>query len=291
MKLGDICPAECFENAGGFEIPPPGCDALGLKFASECGRDYFAVLLRNQEIAWPAEFDPRVAIVGLSPASNQISAFVRSYARTRNYGAASVEGAFAELAPDIIRMMQGLGLSEKLSMTFTSRSLDRHPEVLVTSLVACASLTTEGKSDDFDPGIYPAAVRCITKRFVPEILNPRFHNLRVVLILGSKGWKAVHQLKTSPELSVAEAIRRNGKLLLNLPHPSGQNGEYVKLASMTHAQFPKAQDYVRECWSEYATRPPRPGRRKQSEDEYKAKRLSYWSTVKQLRDQIAELEI
>jgi hypothetical protein len=292
MKLGDLCPAPCFVTASAFEVPAPGCSPAHLKFASELGRDYYAVLLRNHDTSRVPGLNPRVAVVGLSPAGNQIREFRDTYAATKDYATASIAGAFAGLAKDIIAMIKGLGIAEKLDLAFQKTdSLARHPDIYVTSLVACASLTDTGSSDDFDPNRFPAARRCMTERFVGEMLNPAFSRLSHVLVLGAKGWSAIQTARTSNNKTVTEELRSRGKIVLNLPHPSGQNQEYVKLASLPAEQVPSCDSYVLERWLEYAQKPPRPGREKESEVKYKAKRATVWSNINVLRRDVARVGI
>jgi hypothetical protein len=291
MKLGDLCSAPCFAHAPDFVIPEPKCSSADLKFAREDGRDYYAVLLSNHDLSRQTTLSPRIAIVGLSPAGNQIGEFTAAYRRTGNYASASVAGGFAGLAPAIIKMLKGLGAAEKLSLSFPdSTSLAHHREVYCTSLIACASLTSDGSSDDFDPSLFPAARRCITERFVAEITNPAFNELSHIFILGTKGWAAVETIPLKNGKTVLQYLRSLGKVVLNLPHPSGQNQEYVKLASLAEEDMPTLDEYLTRRWREYAAKPPRKGRAKESEASYKAKRATVWHTVNQLRKQFAHLE-
>ena len=289
MKLCDICAAPCFPTAGNFELPPPGATRDGLKFATEQDRDFYAVLLNNHPPMHRSTLNPKVAVVGLSPAGNQIDEFVAAYSRSGDYGVASVAGAFAGLAGSIIAMMQGLGLSEKLGVSFPPSTLARHPDVYVTSLVACATLDTAGGSDAFNPLKYGSASRCIADRFLDEMLAPSFNNLRAVLILGSDGWQAVNSWRLPSGHTVAERLRSAGKLVAPLPHPSGQNGEYVALASFTPQEFPTCEAYVTSCWEKYKNKPPRKGRAKQTERLYTNKRRTAWLTVDELRRQVSQL--
>lgn len=288
MKLAAICPAPCFSTAPTFDIPSPGCNRDQLRFAQD-GRDYYAVLLRNHDLTAP-KLDPRVAVVGLSPAGNQISEFVDVYRTSGDYAAASIAGAFAGLSRDIIAMINGLGLADRLGLHFSDpSSLARHPDVYATSLVACASLTPDGSSDDFDPKLYQGARRCMTERFVSEMLNPAFSRLSHVLVLGSKAWSAINNTRTLGYKTIIEELRNRGMIVLNLPHPSGQNREYVKLASLPAEQMPSLAGYVTERWIEYERKPPRPGRGKEPEDKYRAKRATVWRTVNELRQDITNL--
>lgn len=289
MRLCDVCSAPCFPGASNFELPPPGTSRSGLKFATEGDRDFYAVLLNNHPPQLRGTLNPKVAIVGLSPGGNQIDEFVAAYSQSRDYGVASVAGAFAGLAGSIIAMMQGLGLSAKLGLSFPASTLARHPDAYVTSLVACATLDTAGGSNAFDPLRYRSATRCIGERFVKEMLAPGFKELRAILILGSNGWKAVSSLRLSSGKTVVETLRSAGKLVMPLPHPSGQNGEYVALASFRPEEFPSCAAYVAGCWEGYKDQPPRKGRAKQSERIYKDKRKTAWLAVDSLRQQISLL--
>lgn len=290
MKLGDICSAPCLSGAFGFEIPVPGCGRKQLQFGNSEGRDYYAVLLRNHDLQRTAEINPRVAIVGLSPAATQIDEFVSAYRQSGDYADAAIKGAFAGLSREIIAMMNGLGLSSRLDLALTERtSFAHHPDIYVTSLVACATLTTTGSSTDFDPSSFEAARRCVGKRFVAEMLNPRFDRLSHVLILGSKGWNAISNVRTPDGQTVLKALEDAGKTVLNIPHPSGANREYVNLASLSANQAPSLADYCDSMWSEYQLKPAKPGRGKQSETAYKAKRRTIWQAVDRLRSYATKL--
>lgn len=289
MKLGDICPAPCLPSAHSFEIPKPGATASQLRFGRDGDRDFYAVLLNNHDPRH-VPMEARVAIVGLSPAANQISAFVEAYRRTGDYGAASTSGAFAGLSRDIIGMFRGIGLADKLRLTFPRCTLADDPDIHVTSLVACASLSVAGSSDAFSPERTPAASRCIAVRFVGEMLDPRFHRLSTIVVLGNDGWRAIECIRTADGVSVLQRLRKAGKTVLNLPHPSGQNQEYVKLASLAASVFPTLDDYAAGKWRDYAFKPARPGRGKESEQAYKNKRASYWRAVDALRRQVVAME-
>lgn len=289
MRLCELCPAPCFPGAADFELPAPGTARDALKFATEGDRDFFAVLLNNHPPQLRGTLNPKVAIVGLSPAGNQIDEFVTAYSRSREYGEASVAGAFARLAGAIIAMMHGLGLSEKLNLSFPTSTLARHPDVYVTSLVACATLDSSGSSDAFDPLRYRGAIHCILNRFVDEMLTPGFSKLQVILILGAHGWKAVNGLKMPSGRTIVETLRSSGKFVMSLPHPSGQNREYVSLASLRQEEFPSCDAYAESCWERYKPLPPRKGRSKQPEHFYKKKRMTAWLTINDLRRQISQL--
>jgi hypothetical protein len=223
----------------------------------------------------------------LSPAGNQIAEFLHGYLRTGDYGKASVAGAFAGLAGSIIAMFTGLGLTAKLGLHFPRPdSLAGHPDIFGTSLVACATLDTSGGSDAFDPRRSAAASRCITLRLPTELTNPAFDRLSHVVVLGREAWTALDSLRMADGMSVLGHLRSIGKQVINLPHPSGQNGEFVALASLPASRVPSIDAYVAEKWEEYRQKPPRPGRVKEPEAKYKAKRRAVWQAVKTIRNEI-----
>ncbi|RWP41583.1 MAG: hypothetical protein EOR04_14450 [Mesorhizobium sp.] len=290
MKLGDICPAPCFERAAEFDVPGPGCVAARLKFEDD-GRQFFSVLLSNHDRRDP-NLSPKMAVVGLSPAGTQISEFVTSYAQTGSYVEASIRGAFAGLAADIIAMFRGVGLAMKLGLKFPhSGSLARHPDVYVTSLVGCATLDAKGGSDDFDPAAFAGTRRCVVDRFLNEMLDPRFSRLQVVVFLGTKARDAVTNLQGRDGKSILQTLEAAGKRMLFFPHPSPQNIEYVRLASLPLDEMASEAVYLSERWHEYRMKPARNGRRKQSELEYKAKRRAVWNAIFELRWQVAKLQV
>lgn len=289
MKLGDICPAPCFVTAADFVIPRPGCERDQLEFEHKDGRRFYAIPLRNHPAA--SSINPRIAIVGLSPAGNQIEDFLTSYRATGSYELALINAAFAGLASDIIGMFKGIGLAQQMGLKFPRvDSLAGHPEIYATSLVACASLTSNYSSDDFEPAAHEGAHRCASHRFLAEVLNPSFSRLSHVFILGKEGWAAVRNVRTDAGFTILETLRKAGKTVLNLPHPSGQNREYVQLASLSSDKFPTLEQYVSERWAEYALQPPRRARTKQSEAVYRKKRATYWITINELRKSVAQMD-
>ena len=67
--------------------------------------------------------------------------------------------------------------------------------------------------------------------------STKFGRLSHIIIFG-KGWAAAENLQLANGHSVLGHLRSCGKVVLNLPHPSGQNGEYVALASLSPSEFP-----------------------------------------------------
>jgi hypothetical protein len=279
----------------GIRYPCAGVSDTQLKFDGELGRDgktsrdYFAVLLRNHDISCTPGLNPRIAIVGLSPASTQIGEFRDEYKVTKDYAAASIAGAFAGLHKNIIAMLKGLGIAEKLNIEFlpNPNSLAKNPDIFGTSLVACASLRSDGNTRDFKVANFPAACRCITKRFVDEILNSDFKRLSHIFILGVEGWNAVNLLKMVGDITVLEHLQKHGKTVIMLPHPAGGNGEYIKLASFAARDMPDVKSYQEKMWQEYLIGKTKSGKPPEPEAIYKHRRKTIWENVDRLREDIA----
>lgn len=288
MQLCDICPAPCFPGAGSSNIPEPGASSSQFRFARDRDRDFYAVLLNNHPPTRCMHVNPRVAILGLSPAGTQMSKFARAFRQHRDYGRASVEAAFSGgLDGDIIRMMHGLGLTPKLGVSFPRMSLAEHRDIWVTSVVACATLKDGCDSATWDPLQYEAAKRCISKRLVPELLNPAWTRLKAVLVLGNHGWNTLTKLVMPDGGSALDSLQRAGKLVLRMPHPSGSNGELVALAKKTAAEFPSKEAFLARKLAEYRGKPA--ADRKQSEAEYLGRRETVWTNVSDLRRQIERM--
>lgn len=283
MKLSELCHAPCYLSAPNFLVPAPGANKERFVFAEEAGRKFYAILPRNHEQKTESSFNPVVAVVGLSPAKTQIDSFVDEYRQSTSYDTAARYCSFRGLSKDIIEMFDGLGVSKKLGLQFVRRdTLDGHPDVWTTSLVKCASLTSTDQSSDFDPSHFKIARTCMTERFVPELLNPQFSKLQYIFILGKKGWAAIDKVERAGR-TIRQQLLDAGKSVLNLPHPSGENGEYVALTKLPGSQFPSCEEYVERRWQTYRKEPPRKGRAKQSESSYKQKRRTTWMAVANLR--------
>jgi hypothetical protein len=79
------------------------------------------------------------------------------------------------------------------------------------------------------------------------MLAPGFRGLRAILVLGGDGWNAVNGLRLLSGRTVLETLGSAGKLVINLPHPSGQNAEYVALASLRPEELLSCEEYVKSA--------------------------------------------
>jgi hypothetical protein len=140
-------------------------------------------------------------------------------------------------------MLNGLGLAEKLKLAFPRSTLANHPDIYVTSLIACASLESSGSSDAFDPARYSMATRCVGDRFVCEMLSSQFDRLRVILILGTHGWTAIQSIRCGSGGTVLQRLRPAGKLV-----------RWVGVAEPR--EFPTLDEYAARRWNEYRARHP-----------------------------------
>ncbi len=279
-----ICAMPCLDAPRAITVPAPGSNASTFAFHRDGDRELYLVMPRNHPTHPSPTFNPKIMLVGLSPARTQIEGFLGEYRRTGDYDAAARWAAFRGLEDDIVGMLRGLGAERFLGLSLENvKTFAGHPDILTNSLVKCASLKEGGSSDDFDPTLYPSNVRCITHRFLAETTNPQFTRLSHIFVFGDKAQRALKAIRVAGGHSAWESLGEEGRRVVGFPHPSGQNGEYVALAKLPHREFPSQDSYAETMWREYAARPPRRGRAKQGDTEYKAKRRSYWGKVAKLR--------
>lgn len=290
LRSTDLCSMPCLSQPRSFPVPPPGARREAFAFHQDRDRRLFIIMPRNHPAALPADFNPRVMLVGLSPARNQIEGFLKKYGETKNYDEAALWASFRGLEQDIVGMFVGLGIDRSLGLQVAGcTSFSGHPDILTNSLVKCASLTLAGSSDDFNPQKYPSNVRCITLRFFTEATHPQFTRLSHIFVFGEKARLALQKIPMPNGMSVSRALEERGLKVIFLPHPSGQNGEYVRLAKLPPGQFPSEEAYAEMKWRRYVAKPPRSGRKKQGELEYKNKRKAYWREVADLRVQFSSM--
>lgn len=279
-----LCEMPCLNTPTNFKVPPPGANQRAFMFHRDGNRELFLIMPRNHSTHPIPSFNPKIALVGLSPAGTQIQGFLDRYSQTGDYDAAARWASFRGLEKDIVGMLSGLGAEKFLGLSISGiTSFSGHPDILTNSLVKCASLAVSGSSDDFDPTAYQSNIRCITHRFFGEITNPQFTRLSHVFVFGDKAHRALKSITLPDGRNVWRALEDSGRQIIGLPHPSGQNGEYVALTKLPSNQFPDQDVYAETKWNEYAAKPPRKQREKQAESAYKAKRRTYWAEVSKLR--------
>lgn len=284
MNSTDLCSMPCVAGKN-FIIPTQGaCRAEDLRFHVDGDRALFCAMIGNTQVSVAPPSTCKVAIVGLSPADTQLRRFTEKYNRGTSYEEAALEAAFEGLERDLVRMMNGIGVSRKLGLHPLSESIDlnRSGHFLTTSLIKCASLTVSGSSSDFDPWKYESNVRCITERFVPEMLA---HNsIEHILVLGSKAQKALCQKVQISGMSVHDYLCARGKKISYLPHPSGANRESVDLASLDRYDFPAMQQYQDRMWAKYKISQHEKGKKLGNEATYKSTRASRWEAIARIRN-------
>lgn len=283
MNSTDLCSMPCVSGKN-FSIPAQGaCRAEDLRFHVDDDRALFCAMIGNTQVTAPPPSTCKVAIVGLSPADTQLRRFTEKYNRGASYEEAALEAAFEGLERDLVRMMNGLGVARKLGLHPLPEAIDlnRSGYFLTTSLIKCASLTVSGSSSDFDPWKYESNVRCITDRFVPEMLA---HNsIEYLLILGRKAEQALRKKIKISGISVHDYLSERGKKMLYLPHPSGANRESVDLASLDETEFPNLQQYQDRMWAKYKITKHEKGEKLGDEESYKLTRASRWEAIAQIR--------
>jgi hypothetical protein len=267
-----------------FEIPSPGaCRPEDLRFSIDRDRALFCAMIGNTQRLSPPPVICKVAIVGLSPADTQLRHFIEKYNNGVPYDEAALVAAFEGLSRDLAKMLNGLGVARKLGVHPLPENIDinRSGYFLTTSLIKCASLTLAGSSSDFDPWKYETNVRCITERFVPEILG--HEGIEHLLILGKKAQKALTEKVRIDGNPVHDYLSQRGKIISYLPHPSGENRESVDLASLGREQFPTMEQHQERMWAKYKLKQLRKGKPLSNESSYKSTRASRWKSIELIR--------
>lgn len=285
MNSTKLCSMPCI-NRDNFVIPAQGtCRSENLRFHIDGDRALFCAMIGNTQLSSPPPPTCKVAIVGLSPADTQLQRFCDKYNRGASYEDAALEAAFEGLGRDLVRMMNGLGVARKLGLHPLSEETDlnRCGHFLTTSLIKCASLTVSGSSSDFDPWKYESNVRCITDRFVPEMLHHA--SIEHILVLGSKAQRALSDKIQIKGVSVHDYLSGRGKVISYLPHPSGANRESVDLAVLGREVFPTMQEYQDLMWAKYKSKQVKKNKPLGNEESYKSTRASRWKSIARIRSQ------
>lgn len=279
-----LCNMAC-TNGKNVQIPNPGvCQPTDFKFHTDKDRALYIAMIGNTQGNSLPKTSYKVAIVGLSPADTQLKMFTNEFNRTSSYENAALEAAFKGLSSDIIKMLNGLGVGNKIGIGKLSETTDlnRCGIFLTTSLVKCASLTLDGDSSDFDPWKYDSNVRCITKRFVPEILS--YEKLTHLLVFGSKAKRTLTEKGLIDGDSVHNYLEKRGKKIAYLPHPSGANRESVDLASLDEKDFPSLTEYQDKMWEKYKLSKSEKEGKLSNEWSYKKTRKSRWASINEIRE-------
>lgn len=283
MDSTKFCSMPCVGGKS-FCIPEPSATKPSdFKFYEDGDRALYMVMIGNTQTNQRPKPEHKVAIVGLSPADTQLRQFSEKYNRTRSYEDSALEAAFEGLEKDLVRMMNGLGVTKKLGLERLPDTIDlnRCGHFLTTSLIKCASLTLNGCSSDFDLWKYQSNVRCVTERFIPEIISSE--SISHILILGNKAKKALTEKIRIDGISVHEYLEEWGKKIAYLPHPSGANRESVDLASLDSKDFPTMEQHQDRMWSKYQRKRLQEGNKVEDESSYKRTRGSRWKAIHEIR--------
>ncbi len=165
-----------------------------------------------------------------------------------------------------------------------------NPDILATSLLACASLGLDYSSTDFDLTANRAARVCAGQRFIARVLDPKFDRLTHVVLLGRRGRDAAESLQAANGHTVSDALKAAENIILNLPHPSGENRTYTQLAKLSAKDFPQREPYVQRKWAEYRVKPAKKNKKKLPESTYKSRQAAAWDAINNLRLQISSMD-
>jgi hypothetical protein len=271
-------------NGKNFTIPRQGtCRVENLRFHVDGDRALFCAMIGNTQLTSPPPTICKVAIVGLSPADTQLQRFNYRFNQGASYEEAALDAAFEGLGSGLVRMMNGLGIARKLGLHPLSERIDlnRSGHFLTTSLIKCASLTVNGSSSDFDPWKYESNVRCITERFVPEML--KHASVEHILVLGRKAQTALTSKVRMNGVSIHNYLSERGKVVSYLSHPSGANREPLDLASLDREDFPTMQQHQDRMWAKYKIKQGKKGMLPGDEASYRSTRASRWKAIALIR--------
>jgi len=224
VNNSDFCKLWCTQRA--FEIPPK--DRLkkdDLCLGKERNRALYFSIVGNKPK------NPVVALVGICPGNNQLNKFISCYKDGHTLQNSAIESGFSKSHKNIRVMLNSLGVDKIIrEEIFSDYNLNHSEKILVTSLVKCASLNLKDDkhpSRTFDPSKYEMTKRCVKNRFVSDILNPDFMNLKIIIIMGKNGWNAINTITTDNK-TIKDYLESRGKVLVQIPHPSGANNENIK---------------------------------------------------------------
>ncbi|MCF6253109.1 MAG: hypothetical protein L3J75_17850 [Methylococcaceae bacterium] len=286
MKSSSLCTMACIDGAD-IEIPEPGSATIdNLRFHIDQDRALFISMVGNTQLKISENNAHKIAIVGLSPADTQLQDFISHYNNNGSYEEAALASAFKGLQKDIIKMLNGLGVSKYLGFNHLPEDTDinRSGIFLTTSLIKCASLTQNGSSSDFDPWKYPSNIKCIKNRFVPEMLSNNNSNITHILVLGNKAKKALKEKILINGRTMHSHLEKNGKHIAYIPHPSGANRESVDLAILENSEFPSKEQHQNNMWNKYKVKQTNKGKKLANESSYKKTRGSRWESINQIRE-------
>jgi len=168
--------------------------------------------------------NPFVALVGLCPGSTQLITLIENYNLNKDFEKAAELSSFRKITKNIAKMLRKIGIDQYLKIEIKDEfDFNNSPLFLTTSLVKCAALKEgKGRSNEFQPLDYNFSASCLKNRFLADILNKDYKNLKKIIIFGKQGAKAVSE-RIVEDKSIKEVLELNGKEVMFLPHPSGSN--------------------------------------------------------------------
>jgi len=217
VQNSDFCNLWCTQKI--IEIPPKEHLKIGdLILGKERDRTLYFSIVGNKPK------NPVVALVGICSGSNQLEKFISCYKDGLTVQNSAIESGFSKLSKNLRDMLNVLGVDKIIQEEISSDyNLNHSEKFLITSLVKCASLRDGKKpSQSFDPSTFEMTKRCVINRFIPDILNPDFTNLKLIFIMGNDGWSAINTISIH-NTSIKGYLESKGKVLVQIPHPSGNN--------------------------------------------------------------------
>lgn len=232
----------------------------------------------------------RLILLGITPGRTQMNKALLTASQALQQGAddqtalkaAKREASFSgAMRKDFIELLNKTGVSAKFGLPCAS--VLWHPECETAHFTSVLrNPVFEGAMLTNYDGRKPALLGCGLLQ--PDELATELNAIPngVILPLGASVVQ-VMQLLVNRGIIPLERVLNHAGVVAEFPHPSGQNGETVKLAKLSN--LPDMQTYADTEWHNYSTsRKP-----KQTKDQYLSNRRSYWQRAANTKAAIAHL--
>ena len=234
---------------------------------------------------------PKIALIGITPGRTQTIRAFQAAKRAMDKGlpdeqcliAAKIFASFGgDMRDDLVAMLDLLGV-HKLIGESTTRNLWTLQGYAKAHFCSLLSFPTLKDGEDYNSS--PSLNTCNAFRFMLEATATSLNALpanALLLPLGTAVTKTLRQLQNKGLL--ARDLLSVDDEPICLPHPSGQNAESIKL--VLDWQHDNGDDYAAARYERYLIEQPwnkKPGRKPQTEEDYKRRRISRWESVHRLR--------
>jgi len=172
--------------------------------------------------------DARVVICGITPGRKQAREALKTASqRLRQRDsievvshAAKLSASFKDLRPNLTRLLNSIGMSEKLDIACCSELFEEKSHLVHNTSALRYPVFKSGANYSGTPSMVrnPLLRKQIDTYLIPEL--SRFDEATIVIPLGAKVENALHY-------AVQAGALNEDQILAGLPHPSGENGERI----------------------------------------------------------------